>query len=266
MKSNFHLIICLYLISIHKRSCDAFHNFTNGDEYRFLVEIEQSLTGSYPNQDYYKNLSGYLHITERPIGWLNCLMTDIKGAGFPYQDEFYETFVVKVEKDKVDAIMGKGFSTESGLKMKREMIQELIKDRSDLKRFLQDDAYVHDPNLRVELPFGSCKPEMNKMLVNLQKLLVLKSNASDCDLLGKALANIEDVGVKKLSDESYTSVQLTVSKLTHFQGELEIFLMIVSTPNASGKQIVMKKRMNFEYLTSKTMNRYVDSHGEAVQL
>lgn len=263
MKSNTWSFFTVIFIL---KTCDAYHNFTDGQEYRFHVQIEQSLTGAGPDRDFNKTLTAYLYITEQPIGWLNCLMRDIEETGFPYKDEFYETFVVKVDNDKVDAIMGKGISTENGLKLKRELIQEIIKDRTDMKAFLPDDT-PQDPSLRVELPFGSCKPEISRKVLNMQKSVTFKSYASDCDLLGKELAaDINDVGIKKLSDESYTSIEFIVAKFTHFHAELDIFSKIVSTRDAKGQQIVMIKRMHIQFLITTTTNRYAAYRAETVKL
>lgn len=254
------LILTLVIVN----ECDAFHNFTDGAEHKFLVTVETTLTGFGPDQNFNQTFDGYLHITEQPLGWLSCLMTNVRQEGFPYFEEFYEIFYVKIRNDTVESVMGKGISTENGLKIKREMIQELIRDRNNLKNFLNEEHT--DPQLRVQTPMGACKPQISKVPKFMQKDLFIRSNLGDCDQRGTWMENKEIFGSQKLSEESYTSVRMRFQTVTNFQAELEIFFKLISTTDLHGNQKSLTKRMKFEYLGSRTTNRYIQDRAQAVQL
>lgn len=228
----------------------AFDNITEGKEYKFKYHlaarsyVKRGVKTTRDNHFF----EGDLTIKALPGNWLECQMSEVQGVGVDYLDELNLKFMVKLNGEKVLEVNSTGKFTEEGNQKKKEMIEQIFMDRSDIVRLINKGH--HDKAVRIEMPIGgTCEAQLKMETKHDKKIYMARSYAPHCVIKDKILEKLRSFGVGDPSEDSPTEVTLVYDTVSNKQIELRLYVGIRMW--SSNSDIVLSnQRINIKYLGS----------------
>lgn len=247
-------IISLLALFVLYEVSFAFDDIVEGKEYKFKYHLSaRSYVKHGPwSMSNRKNayLKGDLAIKGLPGNWHECYMTEVQGYGLDYLEEFKNKFKVKLDGEKVVEVESTGTFTEQGNKKKKEMIEQIVMDRSDIVRLFKNGH--HDSSVRVEMPIGGkCKPEHLKEEAKTgKKYYKVRSTAPNCVIKSEALAPLRNMGFSEPTEDSPTEVTLIYATVDNKQIGLHLYAAIKMLNHKNSDIVLANERIEIEYLGS----------------
>lgn len=244
-----YIISFLVLLVLYDASF-AFDDIIEGKEYNFKYHLS--------GRSYVKRgrisaheleaFEGHLTIKGLSGNWIECQMTDVHGKGAKFLDELTNKFMVKLDGKKVLEVNSTGTTSAEGNKRKKEMIQQIIMDRSDIVRLIKDGH--HDESVRIEMPIGGkCKPELKEEVKKDKKFYQARSTAPNCLIEDEMIASLTGMGFE-LTADSPTEVTLIYDTTSNKQIGLHLYAAIRTVNRRNSDVILANERVEIEYLGS----------------
>lgn len=199
----------------------AFETIIEGKEYKFWYRLKAR--GWEKFNEHIKDRKNYdfqgdLTIKALPGNILECQMTEVWGEKIKYLDELKEKFTVKLDGEKVLEINSTGISTEEGNQKKKEMIENIIKDRSDIVRLIKEGNA--DTTATIEMPIvGKCVSQLSEEMKEDKKAYRAQSINKNCVIEEQALAIGRKLGYSDggISEVGQSEVRLMYDPETNKQ-------------------------------------------------
>lgn len=160
-------------------------------------------------QDYF--IEAGVTIKKLSDGWLKCNMTGFEAKGFVMDEDLSKPFMGNVSSNgELDTLVDEGKSKVSS-DIKRHMLSEFLKDRSEITQLLRNKTVGND--FRLHLPLGLCKPKIDVVRREGSVAVRVEARASDCK--GEPVA-------KDTTDKSATRVEI------HYKKDNFLALLVVT--------------------------------------
>lgn len=182
----------------------AFDNFDSGLEYLFKVEYLRS-QGS--NGDLSK-LDTNMTVRRSSDDCLNFHFCDIEKSNVNAEG-LDKKFKAKIKRGKLTEFEDAVESSDNSRLIKQTIIQELVKDHSDIIHLPYTE--VTNDDVTIQMPVGACKVTKLKLKTEESgtiRSVLVKSKIRDCVVSEEARKKMENLTEDDLTDESYNAVTL----------------------------------------------------------
>lgn len=203
----------------------GFIDIQPGNEYIFKVEWQNNLTirkNGTIDSEYFTTVMAKMTVKKTSDDWLVFQLSQIKkkdrGVEEPIPDLDKESKAL-IEKGKVVKFEDTGVRTSFGAVIKQMIVNELIKDHSDIIRLLETEEPVVYYKPRVEMSIGMCKVENTNLKIKkgMFKTITAKSHVHDCILSQETLVKFGDKTLEDITADSFTKVSLLFDTTTDRQ-------------------------------------------------
>lgn len=235
-------------LTIVLQSVNGFIVLEEEKDYLFVVEWEDK--GFIPalSQPMERFFHGDMFVRKLDSNNLLFRLENVTSERHASKEELELPFKAQIEDFKIQNITTMGNWTEKGIKMKYDLIEEFVKDYSDMTNLLDSRNWNNTPEL--ELPMGLCKPKVTIVLEETQINIVAEAKKTNCQLSADVLFSVGrgfDVS-RSLSDDSENGVKVIVDRSKNSIKEIEGFADLEMYIEPKNLRVVVKTRLNFEYI------------------
>lgn len=241
------IFVVIFLCAEHSL---AFDTIIEGKEYMFKYHLEARSyvkRGIKTTSDH-QFFRGDLTIKALPGNLLECQMTEVVGKGVDYLDELKQKFTVKLNGGNVLEVNNTGKGTVDGNHKKSEMIEQIMKDRSDIVRLIKEGH--SDITAQIDMPIGGkCLSHLNEETKKDLKFYKARSYAPNCVIKKEVLAQLQSMGFGDPSEDSPTEVALIYETVSNKQIGLRLYVGIRMW-NSNSNIVLSNQKVEIEFLGS----------------
>lgn len=226
----------------------SFLSFEPNNEYNFKIEWEDKAIITPIGRKLTRFFHSDMTVRKSDDSHLLILFENVNIDGHNTSPDFPEPFKIKVVDHEIVSLVTTGSWTKDDIKFKYNVLEEFVKDYSNITRLLNSDNWKDDR--AIELPLGECLADVKINLHKTEVTVVAVGSKLNCKLTNDIVSSVPafvDLN-RSLSDDSDGGIKIILDRASLEVKEIEVFADLEIYLDVRKSRYSVKTRLSYEYL------------------
>lgn len=226
----------------------SFLSFEPNKEYNFKIEWEDKAIITPIGRKLTRFFHSDMTVRKSDDDHLLILFKNVNIDGHDTSPDFPEPFKIKVVDHEIVSLVTTGNWTKNDIKFEYNVLEEFVKDYSNITRLLNSDNWKDDR--AIELPLGECLAEIKINLHKTEVTVMAVGSKLNCNLTDDIVSSVPafvDLD-RSLSDDSDGGIKIILDRASMEFKEIEVFADLEIYLDVRKSRYSVKTRLSYEYV------------------